>query len=49
MASGAMLSFFILLQSLVLMRKNRSKRKAKQKAAVKTAEEKPSGAGGGTA
>ena len=49
MASGAMLSFFILLQSLVLMRKNRSKRKAKQKAAVRTAEEKPSGAGGGTA
>ena len=49
MASGAMLSFFILLQSLVLMRKNRSKRKAKQKAAAKAAEEKPSGAGGGTA
>ncbi|MBQ3481528.1 MAG: sugar ABC transporter permease YjfF [Oscillospiraceae bacterium] len=49
MASGAMLSFFILLQSLVLMRKNRSKRKAKQKAAAKTAEEKPSGTGGGTA
>ena len=47
MASGAMLSFFILLQSLVLMRKNRSKRKAKQKAAAKAAEEKPSGAGGG--
>ena len=49
MASGAMLSFFILLQSLVLMRKNRSKRKAKQKAAAKAAEEAPSGAGGGTA
>ena len=49
MASGAMLSFFILLQSLVLMRKNRSKRKAKQKAAAKAAEGKPSGAGGGTA
>ena len=49
MASGAMLSFFILLQSLVLMRKNRSKRKAKQKAAAKAAEEKPSGVGGGTA
>ena len=49
MASGAMLCFFILLQSLVLMRKNRSKRKAKQKAAAKAAEEKPSGAGGGTA
>ena len=49
MASGAMLSFFILLQSLVLMRKNRSKRKAKQKAAAKAAEEKLSGAGGGTA
>ena len=48
MASGAMLSFFILLQSLVLMRKNRSKRKAKQKAAAKAAEETPSGAGGGT-
>ena len=47
--TGAMLSFFILLQSLVLMRKNRSKRKAKQKAAAKAAEEKPSGAGGGTA
>ncbi len=49
MASGAMLSFFILLQSLVLMRKNRSKRKAKEKATAKAAEEKPSGAGGGTA
>ena len=49
MANGAMLSFFILLQSLVLMRKNRSKRKAKQKAAAKAAEEAPSGAGGGTA
>ena len=49
MASGAMLSFFILLQSLVLMRKNRSKRKTKEKAAPKAAEEKPSGAGGGTA
>ena len=49
MASGAMLSFFILLQSLVLMRKNRSKRKAKEKTTAKAAEEKPSGAGGGTA
>ena len=49
MASGAMLSFFILLQSLVLMRKNRSKRKAKEKTTARAAEEKPSGAGGGTA
>jgi simple sugar transport system permease protein len=33
MANGAMLSFFILLQSLVLMRKNRSRRKKKESAA----------------
>ena len=45
MASGAMLSFFILLQSVVLMRKNKSKRKAKDKAnAVQAA--KPDGGGG---
>ena len=39
MANGAMLSFFILLQSLVLMRKNRSRRKKKESAAP--AKDKP--------
>ena len=48
MASGAMLSFFILLQSVVLMRKNKSKRKAREK--EKAAAEAPAAdKGGGTA
>jgi simple sugar transport system permease protein len=44
MASGAMLSFFILLQSVVLMRKNRSKRKAKE---TRPEAVKPDDGGGG--
>ena len=47
MASGAMLSFFILLQSIVLMRKNRGKRKGKDKSA-KAAKNEDKGGGGGS-
>ena len=47
MASGAMLSFFILLQSIVLMRKNRGKRKGKDKSA-KAAKKEDKGGGGGS-